>query len=413
MKTIWILNQYAAPPEYEVRVRNNMMAHYLQEKGYKVYIISASSIHNSNVNLINTNEKFVFKKYDDLNFIHIQTNNYVGNGLQRIKSMFEFSFKFCKYYDLFQNKPDLLICDSYAILYPFAGYVAKKIGCPIYLEVRDLWPASIGVYKGISDKNLLMKIMYQIEKKAYIECDRLIFSMSGGYEYIKDKKWDKLIPQEKVSFICNGIDLDTTKYNRENYCYKSEILENDENFKVFYVGSIRASNEVKNIVDIAKNLLDRNEKVSFYLIGDGDERKSIEEYCIINHIDNVKFMGALNKKYIPSLLRYSNLNIRHCKDSVLKKYGTSANKVFEYLASGTPILCDSIFYKDVINENHCGIAVDTNDYKILANAILDFKNMDKDTYQKICEKCLDVVKEFDYKVLTDKLIELIQEDIGE
>lgn len=413
MKTIWILNQYAAPPEYEVRVRNNMMAHYLQEKGYKVYIISASALHNSNINLIESNEKYITKEYGDLNFIHIKTNNYKGNGLQRVKAMFDFPYKFCKYYKEFGCKPDLLICDLNAIFYPFAKHVSKKIGCPIYLEVRDLWPASIGVYKGMSDGNILMRIMYQIEKKAYIDCNRLIFSMSGGYEYIKDKKWDNLVLQEKISYICNGIDLETFEYNKKNYIYKSDILEEDRNFKVFYVGSIRTANGVKNIVDIAENLRDRNEKISFYFFGEGNERKSIEEYCMTNHIENVKFMGALNKKYIPSLLRYSNLNIIHFKDSPLKKYGSSLNKMFEYLASGIPIICDCIFYKDIINENQCGVSLDTNNPTVLADAILDFKNMDRAEYQRLSANCIRIAKEYDYKVLTNKMIDLIKMDIGE
>ncbi|MCB6602560.1 hypothetical protein LI129_17285, partial [Erysipelatoclostridium ramosum] len=73
MKNIWIINQYAAPPEWEVRVRNNMMAHYLIEKGYNVYIISASYIHNTEVNLIKDKAKYIKRCYDDLTFYHLKT----------------------------------------------------------------------------------------------------------------------------------------------------------------------------------------------------------------------------------------------------------------------------------------------------------------------------------------------------
>ena len=408
MKKIWILNQYASPPEFEVRVRNNMMALYLTKMNYEVKIISASSIHNTNIDLIKDNEKFIKKRYGQLNFIHIKTSQYVGNGLSRIKTMLEFPIKFCRLYKEFGEVPDLIICDLDAIFFPFAKYVSKKVGCPVFLEVRDLWPASIGVYKNISDKNILMKFLYHIEKKAYIQCDQLIFSMSGGYEYIKDKKWDKYIDKNKVHYINNGIDLATFHYNRENYIYSDIELENDTNFKVFYVGSIRLANGVKNIINIAEIILKMNENISFYIFGDGDEKEELMNYCLENKISNVHFKGSIDKKFVPSALRFSDLNIIHFKNSKLKKYGASLNKLFEYLASGKPILCDCVFHQDIINENQCGISIDNQNSTVLAEKVLELKNLDESKYKELCNNCLKTSEKYDYQILTEKLEKIIE-----
>ena len=410
MKNIWIINQYAAPPEWEVRVRNNMMAHHLIEKGYNVYIISASYIHNTEVNLIKDKAKYIKRCYDDLTFYHLKTSSYTGNGLSRIKSMFEFPLKLCRYFKEFDINPDVIICDLDAIFFPFANYVAKRKKCPIFLEIRDLWPASIGVYKNISDKNLLMRFLYMIEKKAYKNCDKLIFSMEGGYRYIKDKGWDNRISEKKVYYINNGIDLRTFNKNKHMYTYKDEIISNDKNFKVFYVGSIRTANGVKNIIDIAKETYKLDKEITFYIIGDGNEKEELIKYSEDLGLKNIIFKGYIEKKYIPSLLSNSNLNIVHFKNSPLKKYGASLNKLFEYLASGIPVLCDCEFYKDIINENDCGLSIDEDNPKILAQKIIDIKNMSKDKYNQLKLNCLKTSKKYDYSYLTDKMIKLIENE---
>ncbi len=37
-KTVWLVNQYAMPPQYESRLRTIKFAQYLQTKGYEVTI---------------------------------------------------------------------------------------------------------------------------------------------------------------------------------------------------------------------------------------------------------------------------------------------------------------------------------------------------------------------------------------
>lgn len=412
MKRVWILNQYASPPEYEVRVRNNMMGHYLNLSGkYEVTIIGGSNVHNTGVSLIDDFSLFKKRKYQDLNFIHVNISPYKGNGLKRVFSMLEFPFKLCKLYKKFGELPDLIICDLDAIFFPFVKYLSNRIKCPVYIEVRDLWPASISVYKNISDKSLLMRALYRLERNAYIKADRVIFSMEGGYNYIIDKKWNNLISKNKVHYINNGIDLESFERNKSFYKYKNDELHNDENFKVFYVGSIRIANGVDKIIEVAEYLLLKNEKVSFYIFGDGDCKDELEMMCKRKGIENVKFMGMIDKKFVPSALELSDLNIIHFKNSVLKRYGASLNKLFEYLASGKPIISDCIFYKDIIKEYNCGYSIE-GEYEEIAEAILNIMNKTDLEYKKICDNCIKASKEFDYKKLTNKLMDLLDKDLG-
>jgi hypothetical protein len=49
-KTIWLINAYAMPPDREQRIQTIKRAQYLQKKGYNVYIIGGSYLHNTTIN---------------------------------------------------------------------------------------------------------------------------------------------------------------------------------------------------------------------------------------------------------------------------------------------------------------------------------------------------------------------------
>ena len=75
-KKVWLINQYAMPPKYEVRIQTLKRAQYLIELGHDVTIISGSYLHNTTRNLITDNEKYIAKEYDGIKFIHVKTKKY-------------------------------------------------------------------------------------------------------------------------------------------------------------------------------------------------------------------------------------------------------------------------------------------------------------------------------------------------
>lgn len=66
MKRVWFVSHYSMPPKYEMRIKTQMYAHYLQKKGFECTIFSASTIHNTSINLIEDNS--------DCNITHVFAN---------------------------------------------------------------------------------------------------------------------------------------------------------------------------------------------------------------------------------------------------------------------------------------------------------------------------------------------------
>ena len=391
---IWIINQYAMPPKYEVRIRNNAMAKYLQKMGYNVKIISASTIHNSNINLMSKSDPPILEKtYDGINFVNIKTSNYSGNGFSRFRNHSQFLLRLLLNFNKIKTTPNIIICNL-GIPFTLVAYLVSKLTKAKFIfEVRDLWPESFVAYNLISKKNPFLNFLYEIEKWVYKKSDKLVFSMEGGRDYIIQHQWDQKnggpVNLNKVHYINNGVDLDVFNYNKNTFKLTDYDLENTETFKVIYTGSIRQVNNVKVIVDSAQKLLNSGfNNIQFLIYGDGSEKEGLEIFCKENNIHNVKFKGHVDKKYIPYILSKSDLNIVHFNKNILTRYGVSMNKLFDYFASGKPTISDCEFGYDLINTYNAGVSKNMSDPEEISKCIISFYNLTADEYQSYCNNAL-------------------------
>lgn len=62
MKNIWIINHSTIPPELGGLNRHYYFSKYLSDMDYEIKIITASAIHNTDINIIGRHEKNVFKE---------------------------------------------------------------------------------------------------------------------------------------------------------------------------------------------------------------------------------------------------------------------------------------------------------------------------------------------------------------
>ena len=410
---IWIVNHYAIPPSMGGLVRHYYFSKYLQKKGHTVKIFTSSKIHNTDINMIKDRSLYREEMEDGVEYTFVRSRDYKGNGMDRVVNMMDLPFKTWKAMKLFykKQKPDVIYTSSPDLFVAFfALRFGRKYKIPVVVEVRDLWPESIVEYNKISRKNPVIQILYQLEKWIYKKADQLIFTMEGGKEYICDKGWDKVVDLKKVNHVNNGVDLEEFEENYKKYQIEDPDLMNDSTFKVIYVGSIRQVNNLGTLVDAARYLKD-DKSIQILIYGDGTEKKKLEEECNANNL-NVKFKGRVEKKYIPFILSHSDLNVINVRAAALNKYGCSWNKLFEYMASSKPILCNLPVKYDLIKKYHLGITRRFADGEAYKNAILKFVNMDKKEYEQYCRNSRECGKMFDYKNLATK-IEIILQKVDE
>lgn len=404
---IWLINHYAVPPKYYPLARTTFFAKYLGEYGHKVTIFCASAVHNSSINLIESGEKFKTETVDGIDYVYVKTSQYSGNGLGRIKNMFQFARRLKKICGKFEV-PDYIIASTATPLAAMQGIrLSKRYKCKNIVEVSDLWPESFIDYGILKRNSMIAKVLYRYEKKLYKKADKLIFTMEGGKNYITDKKWQHKIDINKVYHINNGVDLSGYNAYKEEYILEDKDLDSPQ-FKVVYCGSIRLVNNLMLLVKAAEQLKD-NDSIKFIVYGEGGDRIPLQEYCKQNELNNIVFKGHVEKKYVPYLLSKADCNIIIVRQSdVVLKYGCSLNKLFDYFASGKPIISNLKANFDLIQKYDCGITTDSQEAELLATAILQLYDLPIDKRCQMGENAKAAAEDYDFKVLTKKLLEIME-----
>ncbi|MCI8483217.1 MAG: glycosyltransferase family 4 protein [Lachnospiraceae bacterium] len=401
-KTIWLICHYAQQPPYNTMLRYHNWGRQLVKRGYHVVIIAASTVHNTDIDVVEQTGS-TETVCDNLRYFYVQTPKYSGNGIQRIRNMMHFCFGL-KQYVRKSPRPDVIVTSG-AYTFPFVRRLFQNI--PVITDTLDLWPASMIQYADFSAQNPMVQMLYALEKKAYLESDALIFSMEGGKKYLKERKYASRIDFSKVFHINMGCDIQECDKNREKI---QETLPWDKNkFNLVYCGSVRQANQVKQICDAAKELEQRKiEDVFIHIYGNGPDQKALEEYVVENKIKNIRFYGRIEKEKIPFLLSNSQGNLLTYKQVDLMRYGGSQSKLFDYLASGKPIICNAHFGYNLITRYHCGLVTKSQSAKDFADAVCKLRALPKEELEAMGRNSRKTAEAYDQPVLVDHLCEVIQ-----
>ena len=415
---IWIINHYAGHMFFDKAGRHFWFAKYLSKAGYKVTVFCANTVsHDTKTKHFDLDELFV-EQMDDtygIKFVFVKTRTYTGNGLQRVLNMYDFFRNVKKAANVIarnKEKPDIILASSVHPLTVVAGIkLAKKQKIRCICEIRDLWPEAIVAYsKKLKKTGLIAKAMYCGEKWIYEKSAAVIFTQEGGPQYVIDQGWTKenggRIDSEKLYHINNGVDLETFNNNLVKYVYKDNRLDNPLQFKVVYTGSIRRINNLGIILDAAK--LVKNNAIHFYIFGTGDELEYLRNRIHNEAISNVTFMGHVQRQFIPSILTRSDLNLVHWEMNPLLKVGESYNKSFEYFAAGKPVLYTIKPGYSLVEKYDCGMISDGFTPDDIAVAVDKMVSLKHEERIKICQNAKRVATEYDFPLLTNKLIEIFR-----
>lgn len=398
-KNLWIFCHYAQQPYYNTMLRYHNWGKYIQEKGYDVTIVAASTVHNTNIDVINELNGKLEDEVDGVRYLYIKTPRYSGNGIGRVKNMLVYCLGLGRFKHIDRQPDYVVLCEAY--LYPFVRHAYKRI--PIISDIVDLWPLSIVEYTSISDKNPLIRFLYWLEKYVYIKSDAVVFSMEGGKDYILQQNYASKVDLLKIFHINMGCDLDVF-----DSCFDELKVKEPINFTVTYSGSMRQANNIIQICEAAKILKDKGLDIYFRFFGNGPDEAMAKEYCLLNNLSNVQFFGRFKKEELANILSESTVNIMTYQQSKVMKYGGSQSKLFDYLASGKPIINCGDWGYNLVSRYDCGVVVENQTSKNIAIAIEKLKNTSKDELIRMGNNARSVAEMYSQPKLVDKLIEVLQ-----
>jgi len=399
---IWIFNHYAITPDLPGGTRHFDFSKELTERGYNVTIF-ASSFHYSLLRETKDYGKssYIIEDYDGVRFVWIKTSPYSRNDWRRVLNMLSYSvraYNVAKKIDI--EKPDVIIGSSVHLFAVYTAYLlSKHYKVPFIMEVRDLWPQTL-IDMGVSRWNPFVILLGILERFLYKRAQKIISVLPKAYEYITSLG----IPLEKIEWIPNGVDLKRFEYIGNN-------LEKETKFKVLYTGAHGIANGLDVLLDTAKILKERGyNNIIMELVGDGPEKKRLMKRAIEEGLDNVSFKDPVKKDKVLKVQAEADILFFNLLAKDTFKYGISSNKLFDYLASGRPVIFASNASNNPVEEAKAGITVPSEDPEAVAEAIINLYKMSEKERLKMGENGRKYVKEYhDIPVLVDKLEKVIQE----
>ena len=409
---IWVLHHYATPYEIPGLHRPFEFGEYFNQNGHQTTVFSASYLHYVDSNMIQDNAGYLIKRYGNVDAVFIRTCGYKNSGGKRVVNMLQFGLKLpkiAKEYAKLTKKRDVIIASRPHPFTMLAGLrIAKIFGVPCICEVRDFWPEVFFFGGRLKEDSVLGKILLAGERYIYTKANGITFLKEGDHTYITDKGWaieqGGKIDMKKCIYVNNGVDIKLYDERVVQFVYEDPDFENDK-FTVVYCGTIRPVNNVDLILDTAKILGD---DYRFLIFGTGNCVEALQNRIDEEQINNVKLKGYVDNQLIPSILSHSSLNLLNYSGTAYNwSRGNSSNKLFEYLASGKPVLSTVKMGYDIIEKYKCGSSVEHTTPEEIAEEVRKIKELDSNAYLALCDNARKAAEDFDIPNLADKYLKEI------
>lgn len=238
------------------------------------------------------------------------------------------------------NDYDLVFATSSRLMTAVLGaYVSKKIGRPLYLDIRDIFADTI---KDVLPRKItwLANPIFSFLESWTIRAAIKVNLVSEGFlSYFQTR-----YPKQKFVFFTNGID-DEFIESQPKECIQSD----SKVLSVVYAGNMGEGQGLHSIIpELGRRFAGR---LQFKLIGDGGRRQQLVSAIESATCDNVEILPPVKRDKLIEIYQNADILFLHLNDyDAFKKVLPS--KLFEYGAVGKPIWAGVSGYAASFVENN-------------------------------------------------------------
>ena len=412
---VYIISHDVGSKKLGMLFRGYFIAQGLKKRGHYVQIIAGSFSHVRRLNP-EVKKDLEMQIIEDIPYHWIKTLYYVGNSWKRAIGLFAFSIKLWLNAGYFarRHKADAVIASSpHPLMIWGAHRLAKKLGCKLIFEVRDIWPLSMYELSGMKKTHPFYVLCQWAEDYAYKHADHVVSLLPYAFEHMQTRGL------KKEKFVCIPNGFDETEWNkRQPLNHKTsaqlEKFKKDFSFLVGYAGLHSDTYSLNYLLEAFKQIQNESVENKFavhcglVLVGDGPDKSALIEKAHQLNLKNVLFLDSIAKEEISSFLNEIDLAYISLKKTPLFKFGISPNKLIDYMAAAKPILYAIDTERDPVQESQCGLHVQPDNPVQIAETILNFSQMDKILLQQMGQRGQAWIKEnLDYPKLIEKYEKLL------
>ena len=348
MKIIY-LHQYFKFPNESGGTRSYDLATGFLDLGHKVEVVALTSD-----NSLKKDGRWSQIKKDGL-VLHLifipykNDMNYIKRSSVFIKFLWFSTLK------LLTIKGDVVLATSTPLTVGVPALIKKWIHkTPYIFETRDVWPEVVIAIGAIRNK-IMQKILLYLEQLIYKNASAIVplssdmkHSIMTRYPEYKSKQVKVIENISEISRFQNG-------YDKEKSMIKDKIGFQPR-FTVLYAGTFGRVNGINYVIKLANKLLQIDSSIAFLLVGEGIERKALIEKAVKKKVlnKNLFILDPVSKIELSQL--YFECDIGSSFVLPIKElWSNSANKFFDTLASGKPVLINyKGWQEEVINKKDIG-----------------------------------------------------------
>src|SRR5690606_36944649 len=237
---------------------------------------------------------------------------------------------------LLRLKADVVLATSTPLTIGIPALIKKMVHrTPYIFEVRDVWPEAV-IAVGAVKNRWMQKVLYRVEKLIYKNAIGIVplstdmqKSIVSRFPQFRDKA-DIVI--ENIAEI-NRFQNNTGKINLANFIGFSP------RFSVLYAGTFGKVNGIHKTIELAERTLKLDRELVFILVGSGAEKQNVIQLAkdtgVLNK--NVFILESISKNELPLWYNAVSMGSSFVVD-IPELWANSANKFFDTLAAGKPIL---------------------------------------------------------------------------
>ncbi|MDQ2872296.1 MAG: glycosyltransferase family 4 protein [Candidatus Eremiobacteraeota bacterium] len=327
---VLILTQYYSPEIGAPQTRLAAFARELVRRGHEVEVVTAMPHHLQGRTYVGYRRKFYMRDEIDGTIVH-RTWVYAatGTGLRRIANYLSFTVTSLVGLAL-AKRPDVVFVESPPLFLSIPGWIAAlRYRAKLIFNVADLWPDSVRDL-GVMPDGIMIRLAESLEAWTYRRADIVNAVTNGIDRVLRD---DKRVPDRKLRFLPNGIDIDTFA-PRAPVERLRRTLDIDDRRVFIYAGTHGIAQALQHVVDAAK-LVDDRAIVLF--VGAGPTKRSLIERARRDGVKNVRFVDAVPLDVMPDYFSLAYGAIVPLVSTGLMR-GARPSKLFPALASGVPIV---------------------------------------------------------------------------
>jgi glycosyltransferase involved in cell wall biosynthesis len=371
---IWILNHYASAPDKAAGTRHYEFGRLFAGQGHEVTIFASSYSHFTRAEERLSGRRMMRVEWvDGVRFVWLRTVPYTGNGIPRVLNMLSYAavvslaqFRFAR--------PDVVVGSSVHLAAVAAAWVIGWLRrAPFVFEVRDLWPQTLIDIGALAERSITARVLAWMELFLYRRARAVVSLLPGASDYIVGRG----IASAKISYIPNGIApgppaVSSIARGTEELLARIARWHRAGMTVAGYVGSHGRANGLDTLVRAADELQARGERgFAFVFVGEGPEKAACQRLAAECGLTNVLFWPAVAKQEVPAVLAALDVLLFCLRDVPVFRYGLSSNKLFDYLASGRPVVAACAVTGNPVAASGAGVCVPPEAPGAVAEALLD------------------------------------------